>query len=303
MSEVSSEPVSPKKISRRGFLKGAAAVIAGAASKKAYDTAKDLGVVDAAIGKVSDQDLLNKVSLGKFNTDRQLRTGHELTDLLYAETRKLPGVNAAAIWLCDEEKNFQMHTGEFSDQFIPGSILKVPLLYHVWLRDQKDGTNNLTPEVAKRILEESHESRTFIMDLPYNQGNGETNDVMKGMLQECGFSHIESTPNGDIEISLEDFFGFLRHTEFPSIMLDAMLQTQEDDSSNYGVSKVIRNGNSGKVDSFFKIGLGKTPENEDFVSYVFIMGDLRAVGYARGSHKDVVEQMLITAGALSKYSS
>lgn len=298
-----------KGIPRRGFLRllfgaGAAAVATKVVPKAFVEVGE---AANKAAEVASEASLQNAMVAGKFNfKDKNVTTGWDLNQTIRTETEKLSGVKASGMWVSDIENNFQISTGEYTDKFIPGSILKLPLLYHVWSRGQAEGNQPLTPEIAQRILGKSEESRSFIMSLPQNQGKSEseTNSVLMQMMRELGFNNVQEI-SGDIEIGLEEYFGFLRRTDFPPVMMDAMLQTQEDDPENYGVSKVMRDNSSGHDPLYFKIGIGETPEGHQFNSYVFMIGnDIRAVGYAKGdSPKDIHEQMLISAAALSKYSA
>lgn len=311
MSETSEQP--PKKIDRRSFIKWAgkgagAAAAAVALSKVVPKVLIEAGeVADKAVELGVQGRLTNAVNAGEFNfKDKPIRSGWDLNETIKKETSRLAGVNASALWVSDVDKNFQITTGSSHDRFIPGSIIKVPLLYSVWQRDQRDGTNNLTPEIASAILGRSETSRDFIMNLPYNQGkeSSQTNEVLTQMLQSVGLEQAREA-GGDIEISLEEYFRFLRHTDFPPVMLDAMLQTEEDDKQNYGISEVLRENYVGSGSIHFKIGMGETLEGHKFNSYVFMIGEnVRAVGYTTGDNdSDLAQQMLMTAGALARYTS
>lgn len=303
-TEIGSIGVSAKKnaISRRDFLK-----VAGVLGLTGISIKLGLDKIDVAKERFAVASLSSKMTSGSFSQEnfQNLFDLSELKKIVKSKTENLTGVSASGFYLLHNDEIGHLSVGNYSDKFSPGSLIKIPLMYQVWLRGQKDGINYLTPEIAQKILGESQSSKEFLMSLPFvKDKNGEgVNSAVVGLLKE---SRIYPAVNqdGGIEIDMLDYLRFLRQTEFPPVILDAMKQTAEDDDNNYGISSVLRSNYKGQDGLFFKIGLEER-NNELFNSYVMMIGDnLRLVGYAKGrNYEQVHEQMLITGAALSSYAS
>lgn len=291
----------PNVISRRDFLKlagvGVGAVVALNLGLDKSDSIKE---------KAAQIALDNKLKSGIFRAENfeGLDSIEALKNQVLSKTEKLSGISASGIYLSDGENVGFLSTGEFTDNFPAGSLIKIPLMYQLWLKGQEMGEDYLTPEVAQKILGTSESSRDFIKTLPFAQNaEGGVDGVIKKLLEETG---INPTINnkGTLEISLLDYFRFLRQTEFPSVILNAMRQTEEDSSSNYGISSIMRQNYQGSDDIYFKIGLMQ--DGDELVnSYVMMIGDdIRLAGYAKGkNYAQVHEHMLQVGAALSCYSS
>jgi len=292
------------KMTRRRFLQllGVSATAAGGYVLLGLDLDK----IDALEEKFSQYSLLANVNAGKFASDRlpSSNTIETLKNEIINKTETLGGVSAAGIYISDIDQNVKAVVGNHSEKFIPGSLIKIPLLYRVWLSSKLDGVDYLTPEIAEKILHKSESSQEFIMGLPANRyrDSGEFDTVVMEMLNDL---HIpsEQLSDGNLQIELLDYFNFLRKTELPEIIRNAILQTEKDDDKNYGISKILQTNSNGN-DAFFKIGLAQSG-NETINSYVIMFGEnIKSVGYAKGSNvENVHEQMLITAALLAKYAS
>jgi hypothetical protein len=291
----------PNRISRRAFLKIALAGIG--ATGIAYFGLDKLDKSDTLEIWGSKLLLLEDIRAGKFNLDKlpPISTIEDLKKEIASKTEALKGVSAAGVCISDIGQNTYFTLGNDSEKFTPGSLIKIPLMYQVWLRGKSDGIEYLTQENADKILDKSEYSGDFIMQLPFNR-NRKKEDLYLVISEMLINSQIppEMTKDGNIKVDLLDYFNFLRKTDFPPVMKNAMRKSEKDDDDNFGVSKVLRN--SGK-DIYFKIGL--TKEGEEFVnSYAIILGEnIKAVGYAKGINtENVIKQMLDTAAAIAKYS-
>ena len=303
MSETGLETQSQKpSMSRRSFLR-----LFGLGVGAATAVYLGLDIIDTNEEKLSKLTLTNKINAGMFGPEN-IGAIYALEDLkkeITEKTEGLKGVSAAGLYLSNVEENAHLEAGKYTEKFIAASLVKIPLLYNVWQRGEADGTQYLTKDAADRILGKSESCRDFLMNLPYNKDlkEEELNSVIKEMLTVSGIPS-EIDEEGNIKVDLNEYFGFLRKTDLPPVMKEAMRQTQEDDTSNYGISSVLRSNASEQKDIFFKIGLAQEG-NEATNSYVFMIGDdIKAVGYARGENiEQVHEQMLFTGAAIANFSS
>ncbi len=195
------------ELSRRGLFRLAgAATVTGAAFYFGLDK------LDSIKERVAQTVLNTKFKMGIFRAEnfRGLNSIEALKNQVLSKTEKLSGISASGFYLSDDESVGFLSTGKFTDNFAAGSLIKLPLMYQVWLKGKEKGEDYLTPEVAQKILGESESSRDFINNLPFAQNaDGGVDSVIKQLLEDAG---INSTinKNGILEVSLLDYFRFLR---------------------------------------------------------------------------------------------
>lgn len=303
-TEIGSIGVNTKKntLTRRDFLK-----LAGLFGLSAASAAIGIDKFDIAKEKFAQASLSSKLSSGTFSAEnfQDLLDMSELKNKIKSKTESMSGISGSGLYISYNDEIGHLGLGEYSGKFSPGSLIKIPLLYQVWLQGQKDGVDYLTPEIAQKILRESHSSKEFIMSLPFVKDKNDegVNSVIVDLLKESRI-YPNVNQDGGIEIDMLDYFRFLRQTEFPPVILNAMKQTSEDDANNYGISSILRKNYEGHDSVFFKIGL-EEKNNELFNSYVMMIGDnIKLVGYSKGkNYEQVHEQMLMTGAALASYAS
>ena len=226
------------KLSRRGFLTVASAM--GLAAISAY---LNLDKLDAIEEKASQISLLSKVKAGQFNPEKlpTFPTLESLQSEVKKITETLDGVSAAGFYLSDNDHNAHIEIGGYTNKFFPGSLYKIPLMYYVWLKGQKDGVNYIDEKTSENILGKSQNMGDFLLNLPFNKNrkSEELGLIIKDMLESLKIP-IEISEKGNITLNIIDYFNFLRKTNFPPIIINAMKQTSEDDNTNYSVSKVLR---------------------------------------------------------------
>ena len=171
-------------------------------------------------------------------------------------------------------------------------------MYQIYLKGQEAGQEYLTEEIAQKILRKSESARDYIMSLPFASGRKEDGvDMVIGELLSNSGIKPSFFEDGHCEVSMNDFFNFLRQTTFPPVMLDALRLSPDDDLNNYGISRVMRENSGGREDTYFKIGLVQQGE-EMTNSYVMMIGeDIRLLGYSKGENFTHVHQQMLNVGA------
>jgi len=261
--------------------------------------------------KIANIALAAEIHAGEFRMEKigKLRTLAQLRDSLEGSLEALSGISEAQIMVQDGDKRTSLRFGTAPENIFPASVIKVPICYEAWKKGQELGKTFLTAELADEILHKSYTFKDLVMQLPIAKGKTpeQLEQIVREMLGKAGIVPKNRPGDLPLRVGMSDFFDYLSRMKLPEVMKNAMLQTQEDHGSNYGVSQVLLDAIGDSVPAFFKIGLIYDPERkpkELVNSYYFQLGDsLKALGYAKGTEVDDVHaSMLHTAARLGSYS-
>jgi hypothetical protein len=288
-----------KRLSRRDFL-GLITFGSLAAAGVYLGLDKWSSISASAKEKLAQAALTNKVSSGALGPDlfRGIATLDDFKANVESETRKLTGVSASGLYIARNGVSTGAGTGRFSDDFVPGSLIKLPLMHRIWQKGVESGVDYLPQEVANAVLEKSESARDFISRLPFAKGK-DTDTIILELLSETGLKPSVNQ-NGNIELPMLDYFRYTRTADFPPVILNGLRQTPEDYDTNYGVSEVMLRNFRGSESIYFKLGLAE--DGSELVNSYFIrIGDNTYVtGYARGeNYEQVHTQMLIVGGSVA----